>query len=161
MQYEEFKQQLFESQIEIFSIEHVVFSENEMLHPLVRKIAENIWWFGFMPAGQVFSVLTDNEIAYLRMLFARLEPHRFNEKDEVAVYDLQHATFNLATLVQVFLFGEGDVSAKSDATEIRHYMHILENFVKVETVARQGVGIALRENYSFFDIDKPIYLAEK
>ena len=158
MNYEEFKENLFNSEVEFFSIQHVIHSDDELLHPLVRKIAENIWWFGFMPPGQVFQVLTDSEVFQIKLMFSRLNPDKFDPEDETIIYDLRHASFNLATLVQVMMFGEGDASTKTDANEIRHYMHILENFVKVETVSRKGIGVALRQNYSFFDIDKPIYL---
>ena len=157
MDYEEFKERMQETPVEMFSIAHVVHSDSQMLHPLVRKIAENIWYFGYYPPGAIFSILTDYEINELRVMFKALDKENFDSEDELSVFALKHATFNLATLVQVLLVGEGDVTAKKNVEEIRHYMSILENLVKVETTFRKGIGIALRHNYSFLDINKPIF----
>ena len=158
MDYEDFKEKLFNSEVEFFSSQHVIQSDEELLHPLVRKIAGYVWWLGFVPPGQVFQILTDSEVLQIKLMFNKLNLDEYDPEDEVSVYNLKHASFNLTTLVQVMMFGEGDVSTKKDVNEIRHYLNILENLVRVEIVSRKGIGVALRQNYSFFDIDKPIYL---
>lgn len=159
MQYEEF-------------IENIMSSEQKIFHPglvyksdkvpeIIRKIAGKVYFSRFITPGMIFEELTDSEIDQLSKMTDLFFTKVTEETSEEFIEVLNHNTFCLVTLIQILLTGEGDSEIRKDKEELFTLIAILSNLLKVEKAHRMTKGIAIRNNYSLFVIDKPIFLGKR
>lgn len=155
MNYEQFIESLNESEEKIFHC-GLVYKSNSV-PMIVRKIAGMVYFNEIMPAGIIFESLNLQELEQL----ANMTGLFFNQKEpenEIENEILVKNTFNLVTLVQVFLAGEGDLEIRNDREELFHLIAILANLTHVEMAAKNGLIIPMRKNYSFNNIDRTLFM---
>lgn len=156
MQFEDFKEKLFNTEVKTFHCR--LAYESELLRTPIRKIAGYVYTHTFAPVGEIMKRISDRDLNELISMVDLYSSPINSEMSESDCEIMNNNTFNLLTLVQIFLAGEGDVELKKQEEDVRQCIKILDNLLKIEKAHRIGLGIAIRENYSFICIDKIIFV---
>jgi len=158
MQYEDFKSNLLNTELTAFR--PGLAWKSPLLYSVIKKIAGIVYRYGFIAPGDIFEQLNTDEVLQLHFILKSIGEIGNKHIDDLSSSEIRKINidmFNITTLVQVFLAGEGVVEICRDSLEMQLYMNILLNFVLTELSHRQRLGTAIRKNYSFIEIEKPIY----
>lgn len=154
MQYQDFKTKIITSDFNYFNLDKVIEKSTDELTVRCAKLIKK---YSFLPPGMLVEYLDDMDVLATDMKFFNVskDPHRL-EGEELQKYNTD--LFELRTLAQVFKAGEGCVEIVHNLRQSKFLVQCLEMFIKSEKLSRSGFGRAYRENYSFFCLDKPIFL---
>lgn len=126
---------------------------------ITRKVAKTILNQGYYSVGNFFNDLSDSDFSNLIELIRSVQSVDF--KNFTITHEEQYnMTIQYGLLCGVLSTGEGVMTALN-AESIENSMKIFSVLCFVEMHRRKGNVKTFRENYSLWDIDKPIAESNK
>lgn len=135
----------------VVNIEKVLQTRN--LPSWLYKAAFELRVGGYLPAGEFFEKLDDEEVKQMRDFAKSIATDNF-VSFELLEEESKENLQALSLLCFLLALGEGHVDLTADAlTEMLQYLFML---IVIEYMYRHGEVEVIRENYSVLDGEKPV-----
>jgi len=135
----------------VVNVEKVL--ENKTLPSWIYKCAFELKVSGYLPTGDFFEKLDDEELDNLKKCAEKVETDNFTNF-RLATQEDEKNLQNLALLCMLLALGEGVISVTpEDLSEMMHALFIL---ISTESLYRKDMIEAFHLNYSLIDGTRPI-----
>lgn len=140
-----------DEQVFLLDLDRILKSEE--LPGYVIKAAQHLKSNSYLPAGEFFCKLDDVEVYELSNAFDNIRSKNYRQ---FTISDSQQATDlkTIALLCFLLATGEGEVGLNPDL--LPSLMTNLEVLTIVENLHRKQTVEVFHQNYSLFDVSKPI-----
>ncbi len=142
--------------MKIISVEKVL--ENKKLPPWVLKAAFELKVGGYLPAGEFFEKLDDEELQHMRICAKNVSTENFKDF-KVQSFNAEQNLENLALLCFLLALGEGDVEVTPNS--LSDMLESLFLLISIEYLYRNGEVDVIRENYSVIDGNRSVVKARR
>lgn len=142
--------------MKIISVERVL--QNKKLPPWVLKAAFELKVGGYLPAGEFFEKLDDEELQHMRICAKNIDTSNFKEF-KVESFNAEKNLENLALLCFLLALGEGDIEVTPES--LSDMLESLFLLISIEYLYRNGEVDAIRENYSITDGTRSVVKARR
>lgn len=142
--------------MKIISVQKVL--ENKKLPPWVLKAAFELKIGGYLPTGEFFEKLDDDELQHMRICAKNVTTENFKEF-RVESFNAERNLENLSLLCFLLALGEGDVEVTPQS--LSEMLESLFLLISIDHLYRAGEVDAIRENYSITDGSRSVVKARR
>lgn len=142
--------------MKIINVEKVL--QNKKLPSWILKAAFELNVGGYLPAGEFFEKLDDEEVQHMRICAKNVDTTNYKEF-KVESFNAEKNLENLALLCFLLAIGEGEVNiTPSSLSEMLESLFLL---ISIEHLHRTGELDVIRENYSLLDGSRSVVKARR
>jgi hypothetical protein len=142
--------------MKIISVEKVL--QNKKLPSWILKAAFELNVGGYLPTGEFFEKLDDEEVQHMRICAKNVSTENFKQFT-VESFNAEKNLENLSLLCFLLALGEGDVEVTPDS--LSDLLESLFLLISIEYLYRSGEVDVIRENYSICSGDRAVVKARR